>query len=102
MTKKIFIELIALGIALAIALAFAGGWLSANWYAVSNPPSFEILDNHKDEVSLIKLKSFDGKLIEGFYEGDQPRFLLGIDEELFLPNEDKTFQLDLDKLKKSK
>jgi hypothetical protein len=41
--RKIFIHLVEIGIALAIALAFAAGWLAANYYATTNPLSFEIL-----------------------------------------------------------
>ena len=99
MTKKTFINLLALGVALTIALAFAGGWLAAEFYAQANPPGFEILQDYRDEVALIRLTKFDGQFLEGSYEGDQPRFLLGEKEELVIPEKDKGFRLDLSHLK---
>lgn len=100
MTKKIFKIFLTLGIALAIALSFAGGWLAAELHAEANPPNFKILEDYKDEITLIKLESFDGKFLKGSYEGDQPRFLIGEKEKLAIPEKDKRFQIDLSIFKK--
>lgn len=81
--------LLDIGIALAIALAFAGGWLAANYYAAANPPGFEILDDYAAEIPLIRLESFNGRILKGSYEGVQPRFLLGEKEELVVPEKGK-------------
>jgi hypothetical protein len=43
--QKKFIYLAELAIAIAIALAFAAGWLAANHYSTANPPNFKILNN---------------------------------------------------------
>jgi hypothetical protein len=89
--------LIEIGITLAIAISFSGGWLAGQMYAAANPPSFELLDNYADEITLLKLESFENNILRGSYEGRQPRFLFGENEELVIPKEE-IFELDLGKL----
>ncbi|MBU1089656.1 hypothetical protein KKF38_02595 [Patescibacteria group bacterium] len=87
-----------MGIALAIAIAFAGGWLAANFHAAANPPRFEILEDFRAEIPLVKFESFDGKILRGTFEGMQPRFLVGEREEIVVPKEGK-FEVSLEMLK---
>ncbi len=98
MQSRNFIHLVEIGIALAITLAFAGGWLAANFYAAANPPSFEILEDFRAEIPLVKLESFDGKVLRGTFEGMQPRFLVGENEEIVVPVEGK-LEIDLGNLR---
>ena len=86
-----------IGIALEIALAFAGGWLAANFHAAANPPRFEILEDFRAEIPLVKFESFDGKILRGTFEGAQPRFLID-EEEVIVPAEGK-FEINLEMLK---
>ncbi len=85
----------ALVVALAVTLAFAGGYLAALNVALNHPPGFEILTDFKDEIPLIRLTNFDGQILKGNYEGKQPRFLLGVDETIVVPESDSSFYLDL-------
>jgi len=96
--SRSFIHLVEIGIAIAVAIAFAGGWLAANFYAAANPPRFEILEDFRAEIPLVKFESFDGKILRGTFEGLQPRFLVGEREEIVVPVEGK-FELDLKMLK---
>ena len=85
-----------IGVAAAIALAFAGGWLAANFWANTHAPSFEILEDFRAEIPLLKFESFDGKILRGKFEGVSPRFLL--DEKILTPKNGE-FELDLEVLK---
>jgi hypothetical protein len=97
MTRPTFLHLLELGIACAIGLAFAGGWLASEIYRTAHPPAFAIAENYQDEIPLIRLEKINGKILEGSYTGKQPRFLLGENKELVVPSDQK-FQLDLGKL----
>lgn len=96
MPSKRTLHLIELALALTAGLMFAGGWLTGQIYTTAHPPGFELLENYEDEISLIRFTELNGNLLEGSYEGKQPRFLLGESEELFVPTE--KFQLDLGKI----
>lgn len=98
MKKEIFWRLAAPIFATAIAIAFAAGWLAAEFYALAHPPSFEILEDFRAEIPLIRLESFDGQILRGKFEGVQPRFLLGEKETLVVPN-GENFELNLKLLK---
>lgn len=97
MTKNSFLHLLEIGIACAIGLAFAGGWLASEIYRTAHPPAFAVTENYQDEIPLIHLEKLNGEILEGSVAGKQPRFLLGTNEELVVPENEK-FKLDLGKL----
>ncbi len=90
---------ISLLIALAITLVFAGGYIAAQYVALAHPPGFEILTDFTDEIPLIRLTNFEGQILTGTYEGDQPRFLLGAEEAIVVPEADGSFRLDLSQIR---
>ena len=99
MKKSVFRFGLALGLASALSLSFAGGYLTSELVAKTHPPGFKIVTDYRDEIPLIRLTDFDGRELQGSFQGKQPRFLLGPDKDLIVPDEDGSFRLDLQKLK---
>lgn len=95
MQQQIYWQLGIFGGLVLLIVSFFGGVLAARFWEAQTAPAFQILTDFQEEIPLIEFTQFDGRFLQGNFAGLQPRFRVRGKQQVFVPDGEGNFRLDL-------